>query len=478
MEWKWKTIIEPFKIKTVEPLGFTTRAERLQILEAAHYNLFNIRAEKILIDLLSDSGTGAMSAAQWGGIMVGDESYAGARSYYNFENEIRGLTGFEEIIPVHQGRAAEKILFTLIGGKGKYVISNSHFDTTRANVESSGAHAMDFPCKEALDFDRPAPFKGDADLQAMEKFIKEKGAQNIPLCVMTVTNNSLGGQPVSMANLKNARKLCGKYGIPLFLDCARFAENAYFIKLREKGYGSVPVREIAEEMFELADGTWMSSKKDAFANMGGFLALNNKDWAARARQLLILTEGFATYGGLAGRDLEAIAIGLREVLDENYLQYRLRSAEYFGAGLLKHGIPIINPAGGHGVYINAKKFLPHIRPQNFPGQSLACRLYLEGGVRGCEIGTLMFGRRDANGNFLAAPMELVRLAMPRRVYTQSHIDYVIEVLGCIAKDKKSITGLDVVEAPVVLAHFTAKLKPAEISAKRQSSKNHVQKTPF
>jgi len=474
MEWKWRTIIEPFKIKSVEPLGFTTREERLRILETAHYNLFNIRAEKILIDLLSDSGTGAMSAAQWGALMQGDESYAGARSYYNFENEIRSLTGFAEIIPVHQGRAAEKILFTLIGGKGKYVVSNSHFDTTRANVEFSGAAAMDFPCREALDFERPAPFKGNADLRAMEKFIKEKGAGNIPLCIMTVTNNSLGGQPVSMENLKGAQALCRKYGIPMFLDCARFAENAYFIKLREKGYGGMPVRKIAEEMFELADGTWMSSKKDAFANMGGFLAMNNKDWASRARQMLILTEGFATYGGLAGRDLEAIAVGLREVLDENYLQYRLRSAEYLGAGLTGHGIPIINPPGGHGVYINAKKLLPHIRPQNFPGQSLACRLYLEGGIRACEIGTLMFGRRDAAGKFLPAPMELVRLAMPRRVYTQSHIDYVIEVLGAIAKDTGSMKGLDVVEAPAALAHFTAKLRPA--AEENRPRKHHVQKT--
>lgn len=470
MEQQWKTIIEPFKIKSVEPLGFTTREERRKLLETAHYNLFNIPAEKVLIDMLTDSGTGAMSAAQWGGIMVGDESYAGARSYYNFENEIRRLTGFGEVIPVHQGRAAEKILFTIIGGKGKFVVSNSHFDTTRANVEASGAQAMDFPSKAAMSFETPAPFKGNADLEAMEKFIKEKGAASIPLCIMTVTNNSLGGQPVSMENLKGAQNICRKYGIPLFLDCARFAENAYFIKLREKGYGGMPVRDIAEAMFELADGTWMSSKKDAFANMGGFLALNNKEWAARARQLLILTEGFATYGGLAGRDLEAIAIGLREVLDEHYLKYRLRSAEYFGQGLLKRGIPIINPPGGHGVYINAKKLLPHIRPQNFPAQSLACRLYLEGGVRGVEIGTLMFGRRDAKDNFLAAPMELVRLAMPRRVYTQSHIDYVIEVMAYIARNRRSVKGLDVVEAPRVLAHFTAKLKPAEHAPRGAAAK--------
>ena len=458
---EWKTIIEPFKIKTVEPLGITTREERQAILAAAHYNLFNIRAEKVLIDLLTDSGTGAMSAAQWGGIMNGDESYAGARSYYNFESEVKRLTGFDEIIPVHQGRAAEKILFTVIGGKGKYIISNSHFDTTRANVEFSGAQAMDFPVKEAMEFDKPAPFKGNADVAAMEKFIKEKGAASIPLCVMTVTNNSLGGQPVSMENLKAVQNLCRKFGIPMFLDCARFAEIAYFIKLREKGYAQCPVREIAESMFELADGAWMSSKKDALVNIGGFLAMNNRDWSGKARQLLILTEGFSTYGGLAGRDLEAIAIGLREVLDENYLQYRIRSTQYLGEGLLGHGVPIINPPGGHGVYVNAKKFLPHIKPAKFPAQALACALYLEGGIRSVEIGTLMFGKRDKDGVYQAAPMELVRLAIPRRVYTQSHIDYVIEVFGYLAANKKNIKGLDIVEAPAILPHFTAKLKPAK-----------------
>lgn len=461
METKWKTIIEPFKIKSVEPLGITTREERLKALEQAHYNLFNVRAEKVLVDLLTDSGTGAMSAAQWGGIMVGDESYAGARSYYNFETEIKSLTGFSEVIPVHQGRAAEKILFGVIGGKGKCIISNSHFDTTRANVEFSGAEAMDFPVKEALDFDKPAPFKGNADVAAMEKFIKTKGAEHIPLCVMTVTNNSLGGQPVSMQNLKDVRNLCSKYGIPMFLDCARFAENAYFIKLREKGYNSTPVREIAQEMFELADGTWMSSKKDALVNIGGFLAMNNRDWSAKARQMLILTEGFSTYGGLAGRDLEAIAIGLREVLDENYLQYRIRSAAYLGEGLLKHGVPIINPPGGHGVYVNARKFLPNIKPNQFPAQALACALYLEGGIRGVEIGMLMFGKRDKAGSFLPAAMELVRLAMPRRVYTQSHIDYVIEVFGWLAKNKKCVKGLEIEEASEILPHFTAKLRPAK-----------------
>jgi len=454
MEHKWKTIIEPFKIKSVEPLGLTTREERLKILESAHYNLFNIRAEKVLIDLLTDSGTGAMSAAQWGGIMVGDESYAGARSYYNFEREIKDLTGFDEVIPVHQGRAAEKILFTVIGGKGRYMISNSHFDTTRANVEFSGAAAMDFPVKEAMDFDRPAPFKGNADVAAMERFIKEKGAKNIPLAVMTVTNNSLGGQPVSMENLKAVRELCTKHGIPMFLDCARFAENAYFIKLREKGYAQCPVREIAQEMFELADGAWMSAKKDALVNIGGFLAMNNRDWSAKARQLLILTEGFNTYGGLAGRDLEAIAIGLREVLEESYLQYRIRSAAYLGEGLLGHGVPIINPPGGHGVYVNAKEFLPHIKPQNFPAQALACALYLEGGIRGVEIGSVMFGKRLADGTETFHSMELVRLAFPRRMYTQSHFDYAAEVIDEVKQKATSIRGVRITKQPQFLRHFT------------------------
>ncbi len=457
--WPWKTIIEPFKIKAVEPLGFTTRAERERLLELAHYNLFNIKAEKVLIDMLTDSGTGAMSAEQWAGIMKGDESYAGARSYYNFEMAVRELTGLEEIIPVHQGRAAEKILFTALGAKGKYVISNSHFDTTRANVEASGAIAVDFPHKDALNFDKPGPFKGNADIEAMKKFIREKGDKNIAMCIMTVTNNSLGGQPVSMENLKEVKKLCDTHSIPLFIDCARFAENAYFIKLREKGYADKSAEEIAKEMFEMADGAMMSSKKDALVNIGGFLAMNDKQLSLKCRQLLILTEGFNTYGGLAGRDLEAIAIGLREVLDENYLQYRIRSSQYLGEGLLNKGIPIVNPPGGHGVYINAKKFLPHIKPLQFPAQALACALYLEGGIRTVEIGTLMFGKRDSAGNFLHAPMELVRMAMPRRVYTQSHIDYVIEVLASLAKKKSKIKGMSIVEAPLVLSHFTAKLRP-------------------
>ncbi len=459
--WPWKTIIEPFKIKMVEPIGFTTYEERQKILEQAHYNMFNIKAEKVLIDLLTDSGTGAMSANQWAGMMVGDESYAGAKSFFHFEQTVKNLTGLEEIIPVHQGRAAEKILFTALNGKGKYVISNSHFDTTKANVEASGAFAVDFPIKQAMDFEKYHPFKGNADVEKMERFIKEKGAENILLCVMTITNNSWGGQPVSMQNLKEVYELCSKHGIRVFIDCARFAENAYFIKIREKGYDKKPVDEIAKEMFEYCDGAMMSSKKDAIVNIGGFLAMNDKELAKKARQLLILTEGFATYGGLAGRDLEAIAIGLKEVLDENYLQYRIKSTEYLGEGLIKHNIPIIYPTGGHGVYINAKKLLPHIKPHNFPAQSLCCQLYLEGGIRTVEIGSLMFGKKDEKGNILPAPMELVRMAIPRRVYTQSHIDYVIEVVGYVARKKKKIKGLRAIEIPDILPHFTAKLAPLE-----------------
>ncbi|MFA5162258.1 MAG: tryptophanase [Elusimicrobiales bacterium] len=460
-DWKWKTVIEPHRIKTVEPLGFTSRRERGEILARAHYNLFNIPAEKVLLDFLTDSGTGAMSAAQWSAIMSGDESYAGASSYYRFEAAVRGLTGFGEVIPAHQGRAAERILFSFVGGKGKTVVSNSHFDTTRANVEAGGAEAVDLPVKEALDFARPGDFKGNMDTAALEKFIKERGAQNIALCVMTVTNNSLGGQPVSLANLKRTYEICSAAKIPVFLDMARFAENAYFIKLREKGCENRSAEDIAKEMFRYADGCMMSAKKDALVNIGGFMAMKNKEWAARARQVLILGEGFPTYGGLAGRDLDAMAVGLGEVLDEKYLAYRIRSAQYLGDGLRKAGVPIVEPPGGHAVYVDARRFLPHIPPEKFPAQSLACALYLEGGIRTVEIGMLMFGNRDAKGNFTPASMELVRIALPRRVYTQSHIDLLIEVFEELAKRKTGIRGLEIEEAPAVLAHFTAKLRPAE-----------------
>ena len=421
-----KTIIEPFKIKSIEPIKFTTVEERKAILAAAWYNPFFIPAEDVLIDLLTDSGTSAMSAKQWAGMMEGDESYAGARSYFRFEKTVKELTGMNHIIPTHQGRAAEKILFSIVGGKGKYIPNNTHFDTTRANVEFSGAVAADFMTEVGTHPETIADFKGNMDIVALELFIKEKGPENIPLCMITVTNNSGGGQPVSMQNIRETKNLLKKYGIPLFLDACRFAENAFFIKKREKGYEHKSPKEIAVEMFSYADGVTMSAKKDAIVNMGGFLALNDENIATQARNLLIVTEGFPTYGGLAGRDLEAIAQGLVEVLDEHYLTYRLRSVEYLGNKLTEIGIPIIQPPGGHAIYIDAKKFLSHIPPHQYPGQSVVCELFKIGGIRSVEIGSVMFGKYDDKGKLISPAMELVRLAIPRRVYTQSHMDYVIE----------------------------------------------------
>jgi tyrosine phenol-lyase len=458
MDPGWKTIIEPFKIKSVEPLGFTTRGEREKALRDADYNLFAIPADKVLIDLLTDSGTSAMSAEQWAAIMRGDESYAGARSFYELERTVRDLTGLRFVMPVHQGRAAERVLFSVAGGKGKVVLSNSHFDTTRANVEASGAEAIDLPVPEALDFASPGDFKGDIDLRALEAKLKELGAARVSMIVMTLTNNSLGGQPVSMANLRATAEIAKHYKVPLFLDIARFAENAWFIKRREAGYATRPVREIVREIFSYADGCWMSAKKDAFVNIGGFLALNDEKWMNEARETLILGEGFTTYGGLAGRDLEAMAVGLREVLDEHYLEYRIRSIEYLGDGLRKAGVPIVEPPGGHAVYLDARRLLPHIPPSGYPAQALACELYLTAGVRSVEIGSLMFGRRE-KGEFLPAKMELVRLAIPRRVYTQSHVDFLIEVVADVASRAKAIRPLRLVSAPPRLAHFTAKLAP-------------------
>ncbi|NUN70817.1 MAG: tryptophanase, partial [Bacteroidetes bacterium] len=376
-----KTIIEPFKIKSVEPIRFTTVEERTAILKEAHYNPFLIKADDVLIDLLTDSGTSAMSAKQWAGMMEGDESYAGARSFFRFEKAVRDLTGMKSIIPTHQGRAAEKILFTIIGGPGKFIPNNTHFDTTRANVEFSGAVGVDFPTAEGKRPDLIAPFKGNMDIPALEAFIQKTGPENIPVCFITVTNNSGGGQPVSMQNIRETKAMLTKYGIPLFIDACRFAENAFFIKLREKGYENKTPKEIAIEMFSYADGVTMSAKKDAIVNMGGFLALNDESLAVQARNLLIVTEGFPTYGGLAGRDLEAIAQGLEEVLDEHYLTYRLRSVEYLGSKLTLIGIPILQPPGGHAVYIDAKQFLPHIPPHQYPGQAVACELYRVGGIR-------------------------------------------------------------------------------------------------
>ncbi|MDE2489346.1 MAG: tryptophanase [Elusimicrobia bacterium] len=459
MERAWKTIIEPFKIKVVEPLGFTTRAERERLLREAGWNLFKISADKVLIDLLTDSGTSAMSAEQWAALMRGDESYAGARSFFRFEKAVRDLTGLRHVLPMHQGRAAERILFRACGGPGKVFLSNSHFDTTRANIEASGAEAIDLPVPEALAFGIPAPFKGDVDLRALEARIRELGAAKVAMIVMTLTNNSLGGQPASLGNLRAAREISKHYGIPLFLDVARFAENSWLVKLREPGQATRPVADIARETFSYCDGCWMSSKKDAFVNIGGFLALNDDVLAKACRDEMILGEGFPTYGGLAGRDLEALAVGLDEALDEHYLRYRIRSVEYLGEGLLKAGVPIVEPPGGHAIYLDAKRLLPHIPPSGYPAVALACELYLTAGVRSVEIGSLMFGRRSADGSPEPAPMELVRLAIPRRAYTQSHVDFLIEVVADVAARAKEIRPLRVVEAPARLAHFTARLEP-------------------
>lgn len=456
---KPKTIIEPFKIKSVEPIRFTTREEREKFLKDAGYNAFLIHADDVLIDLLTDSGTSAMSAKQWAGIMDGDESYAGSKSFYRFESVVRNITGMKFIIPTHQGRAAEKILFTLVGGAGKYIPNNSHFDTTRANIEFSGAEAVDLLNEVGKHPEIRADFKGNMDIEKLEAFIKEKGVENIPLCLITVTNNSGGGQPVSMQNIRETKEVCKKYNIPLFLDACRFAENAYFIKLREKGYENKTPLEIAQEMFSYADGATMSAKKDALVNIGGFLALNDEQLAMNSRNLLIVTEGFPTYGGLAGRDLEAVAQGLLEIVDESYLQYRIRSVAYLGEKLVAAGVPIIEPPGGHAIYIDAKRFLPDIPAEQFPGQSIVAELYLEGGIRAVEIGSVMFGKYDKNGKFIPSMMELVRLAIPRRVYTQSHIDYLIEVIVEVYKNRNKLKGYKITYEAPMLRHFTARFEP-------------------
>ena len=452
------TIIEPFKIKSVEPIFFTTPEQRVEILKDAFCNPFLIKAKDVIIDLLTDSGTSAMSSEQWAGIMRGDESYAGSSSFFHFEDTVRSITHMPFIIPTHQGRASEKILFSIIGGKGKYIISNTLFDTTRANIEFAGAEGVDLLCAEGNQPALIAPFKGNMDVAALEDFITGKGAENIPVVIITITNNSGGGQPVSMENIKTVKAVCSAYNIPLFIDACRFAENCYFIKLREKGYENKSVFEIAQELFSYADGCTMSAKKDAFANIGGFLAMKDEDIAMKCRNLLIITEGFPTYGGLAGRDLEAIAIGLKEIMCEDYLKYRIRSIEYIGDKLDLDNIPYIKPTGGHAVYLDAKAFLPHIPAHEFPGQALCCELFLEGGIRGVEIGTVMFGKYDTDGNTIPAPMELVRLAIPRRVYTQSHIDYVTEVIAAVYKKRDTIKGLKMVYETPLLRHFTAKFE--------------------
>ena len=454
-----KTIIEPFKIKSVEPIRFTTVEQREAILRRAAFNPFLIPADDVLIDLLTDSGTSAMSSRQWAGIMDGDESYAGSRSFFRFEKTVRELTGLRNIIPTHQGRAAEKILFSIVGGKGRSIPNNTHFDTTRANVEFSGAEAVDFLTAVGKQPEVRADFKGNMDLEALEAFIRKVGGANIPLCMITVTNNSGGGQPVSMQNIRETKALLRRFDIPLFLDACRFAENAYFIKRREPGYAQKSIREIVWEMFSYADGCTMSAKKDALVNIGGFLALNDDALATQARNLLIVTEGFPTYGGLAGRDLEAMAQGLDEILDEDYLRYRIRSIEYLGEKMAALGIPIVQPPGGHAIYIDAKSLLPHIPPREYPGQAIVAELYRLGGIRCVEIGSVMFGKYDAAGSLISPPMELVRLAIPRRVYTQSHIDYVIEVCEELAKSRKDLRGYRIVEEAPVLRHFTAKFEP-------------------
>lgn len=455
-----KTIIEPFKIKMVEPIRMTTREEREAAIRKAGYNLFKLPAEDCLIDLLTDSGTGAMSAEQWAGMMRGDESYAGARSFFRFESVTKRLTGMRHILPTHQGRASERILFGVLGGPGKVFPSNTHFDTTRANIEFGGGRAVDLVDPAGKDPTLIAPFKGNMDVAALERLIAEVGPANIPLGATTVTNNAAGGQPVSMANIRETRDVLHRHGIPFFIDCARFAENCWFIKVREPGYADRSLESIAQEMFALADGCWMSAKKDALVNIGGFLAINDDDLAARCRQMLVLTEGFPTYGGLAGRDLEAIAQGLVEVLDEEYMRYRIRSIEFLAERLIAGGVPIFQPAGGHAIYLDARRFLPRVPPERFPGQSLAIALYLEGGVRSVEIGSVMFGRYESDGRFVGAANELVRLAIPRRVYTQSHIEYLVEVILEVFAKRDAIGGLKFdYEAPI-LRHFTSTFVPA------------------
>jgi tryptophanase len=456
-----KTIIEPFKAKVVEPIKMTTRAEREAFLEEASYNLFLLKAENVIIDLLTDSGTAAMSAPQWSAVMRGDESYAGSTSFYRFEETVRDIFGFKQVIPMHQGRAAERILFSIMCKRGSFVPNNTSFDTTRANIEYLGAEAIDLPIPE---FFQPAvkhPFKGNMDIEALSGFIEGTDPARIPLVMLTVTNNSGGGQPVSMANIRAVKAICSRYKLPLYLDACRFAENAFFIKLREEGYANKSVKEIAREMFSYADGCTMSAKKDGLANIGGFLCTNDDQLAQQEKNLLILTEGFPTYGGLAGRDLEAIAVGLEEVLDEDYLHYRFASIRYLGEHIASAGVPIVQPPGGHAIYIDAQAMLPHIPKTQYPGQALAVELYREAGIRSCEIGSVMHaGEESHDGEETPSTMELVRLAIPHRVYTQSHIDYVIEAILKVNERRESISGYKIVSAPAFLRHFTARFEPA------------------
>ena len=456
----FRTIIEPFTIKSVEPILMTTKSERTKELIAANYNLFKIPSRMVLIDLLTDSGTGAMSSDQWAAIMRGDESYAGSASFERLEATVKELFGFSHVIPTHQGRAAERILFSSICKKGDVIPNNNHFDTTRANIEFQGAEAVDLVISEGLDPQNPYPFKGNMDINKLEKIIQEKGIENIPLCMLTITNNSGGGQPVSMKNIKEVKMVLDQYEIPLYLDAARFAENAYFIKLREEGYEKVSVKEIIHEMMSLADGCTVSAKKDGLVNIGGLLCTNNDLLAQKEKELLILTEGFPTYGGLAGRDLEAMAVGLREVMNEDYLKYRIAETQYLGEHLSKMGYHLIQPPGGHAIYIDAKATLDHIMPLQYPGHSLAVEFYRTGGIRTSEIGSVMFGRVDPETKQeIPAQMELLRLAIPRRTYTQSHIDYVLEVAKEVLNRKNKIKGYKIIKQTTFLRHFTASFEP-------------------
>lgn len=454
----FKTIIEPFRIKMVEQIFLSTKEQRVKYLKDANYNSFLLDSDKVMIDFLTDSGTSAMSANQWAGIMQGDESYAGASSWHKMRNAIFDLTGHEFVLPTHQGRAAERILYGYLGGKGKTFISNTHFDTTRANIEFSGAEAIDIPIAEGKLPDQYHPFKGNIDILLLEKLIIDKGAKNIGAVILTVTNNSGGGQPVSMENAKQVSVICKKYKVNYFLDCCRIAENSYFIKHRETGYENKSYKQIAQELFSLTDGSIMSAKKDALVNMGGFLTLKDKAIADACKNLLIITEGFSTYGGLSGRDMEAIAIGLKEVFEQDYLQYRIKSTAFLGEKLKEMGVPLMWPIGGHAVYIDAKALYPQIPVNEYPGQSLVCELYTTGGIRSCEIGSVMFGKYDERGDLIPATMELVRLAIPRRVYTQSHIEYVIEVFEKVMKNKEQVKGVKIIEEPAFLRHFTSKFE--------------------
>ena len=453
----YRTIIEPFRIHSVEPMRLTTPEERRAALEAAGFNLFALPAEAVLIDLLTDSGTGAMSRDQWAAMQRGDESYAGSPSWYRFEEAVQELFPFPYVIPTHQGRAAERILFSVLGGPGEVIPNNTHFDTTRANVEATGAEAVDLVVPEGLDPSDLHPFKGNMDLDRLGDLLSSRSS-TVPVVFVTITNNSGGGQPVSLENLRGVRELCDRYGVPLFLDACRFAENAWFVKEREPGQADRAIPDIVREMATLADGMTMSAKKDGLANIGGWLALRDGELARRCREVLVLTEGFPTYGGLAGRDLEAIAQGLREVVSEDYLRYRIRSTAYLGEALVSAGVPVVRPIGGHAVYLDARSLLAHLPPLRYPGQSLAVALYESGGIRSCEIGTVMFGLHP-DGTETPAPLDLVRLAIPRRTYTQSHIDYVIEVCLDVAARAGTLPGYEIVDAPRSLRHFTARFRP-------------------